>query len=123
MKRSELRRVSPKQAKRNRDLARLKLRLLEERGAKCEAQWLYAEWFVHDPYDPRVERIAFACSGRPDELHHVVKRSRQSVDRAEDLMLLCNNCHRFTETDPDFATELGLLRPAEPVSRFFGQAS
>ena len=111
MKRSRLRPVSAKQAARNRNLAKLRTEILEERGPWCAGPRYVHDFPLFIPGEPSpFDALLDGCTGRGTEMHHVVKRSRRGEDRKEDLVLLCSSCHRFTEEQVALATEIGLLR-------------
>lgn len=112
--RKPLRRVSEKKAARDAEWREISRRILSERPA-CEAPALYRAftWSTDDEADYRVVMRALRnCTGRSQEVHHVLQRSLGPT-LCDDSMLkaLCPTCHRaFVHEHIALAHRLGLLR-------------
>lgn len=89
-----LRRVSRKQARRIREVAKHRPEIIERCGGRCEA------------------RFTPLCTELGTELHHVRKR-RTGDDSPENLRLVCRPCHMAIEADPQRAWRCGLSERAE----------
>lgn len=86
---------SAKHAREERVLARVKLRLIERAGYRCEA---------HPILGP--------CDG-PLHAHHILRRSQGGTHTLENLALLCRYHHAWVHEHPAEAEVLGLLRRPE----------
>lgn len=92
---SNLRPVSPRQAKINRQRTILKRELFAIRGYACQAR-------------------THLCTGRARDMHEVLTRGRcGSATDADNIILVCGECHRWITDHPREAKELGLLKSAE----------
>lgn len=70
---SRLRGMSDKQSERAAKLGAIKIRLLAERGTRCERCQAEQTWL---------------------DLHHLLSRARGGQDVPENLALLCRPCHQ-----------------------------
>jgi 5-methylcytosine-specific restriction endonuclease McrA len=70
------------------DYRALKLRVLERDGWRCQ------------------------CCGRRDQLevHHLIRRSQLGPDDEENLIVLCNGCHRVSHDKKSLIRERELTR-------------
>lgn len=90
-----LRRVSRKQARRIREVAKHRPEIIERSGGRCEGAF----------FSP-------LCTGIGTDLHHVRKR-RVGDDSPENLRLVCRPCHMAIEAEPQRAWFWGLSERAE----------
>lgn len=92
MKRTELRRVSRRRRKADRERAKLRAVLLEERGAWCQARLLH-------------------CDGPWTDLHEIKLRSRGgSITDPANILCVCRSCHTFITDHPKWALKRGFVR-------------
>lgn len=105
-RRTPLRRVSPKTAKRNRQRAKFRREILLERP-RCEAG--NSIWTI-DPSYADCGRVAV-------DLHEPLTRARGgSVLDPANVVATCRACHEWIHRYPLRATEIGLLRTADVSS-------
>ena len=90
LRRTPIRRVSRKQAARQRQLSQTIRRLIGERGNACEL------------------RLP-CCTGRVEGSHHLRKRSQGRDDSAENLKLSCDACNSWVEDHPTAAWRAGFV--------------
>lgn len=50
------------------------------------------------------------CTGRAEDLHHVLPRSRGGWDEDENLLSACHACHMYAHNHPQIAREVGFIR-------------
>jgi len=108
MKRSPIRRVSAKQAERNRNLIGTKARLIRKRGPACEAFRLYGFWLLLHPKDEDVVAASARCMRYHSDLHHKAGRGFRGCDEDSNLLLVCRNCHQLATNSDPVAYRVGL---------------
>ena len=113
LKRSPLRRISPRQVLREFHLAELKRELIEERGEFCEAPNSILWSYRTGRYE--IATLSPRCGWRADDAHHIVQRSLGGSDAKDNLLLLCRMHNTWVHQNIITATEMGLLKHAEPV--------
>ena len=100
MRRTRIRPVSRKRARRDRDYPKQRERVYERSGGFCEAP-------MHD----------VSCTGRCEQVHHLAGRQGPDPHRLDNLIGLSAACHRLAHARPQLAREWGLS-----VSRLGGDA-
>ena len=111
--RKAMNRISKKAARRERELAKTKKRLLLTRGDRCEAALLYFAYASENGGYEKSSAVQDAdanCSRRAMELHHKCGRDFKDADRDDLLLLLCSNCHRLATDAHPVAYLVGLSR-------------
>jgi len=116
MKRTRLRPVSAKRRAVNAERAKVVAQLRETRRG-CEGTALLKAAAHNAPQRDQEAYVAAlrACNPWQKMLqpHEPRKRSRGgSITDPTNLMLLCDSCHRWTESEVRLATEAGMLIPS-----------
>ena len=61
------------------------------------------------------EVLAFRCEIKGVHIHHRLMRSQGGGHEAENLLLVCDSCHRYIHDQPEYAYERGWLLHRETV--------
>ena len=97
MKRTPLRRVSLKQAKKLEAYRKLRTEFLHE-NRLCEAGLVFA-----------AEGIETGCTKWATQIHHRAKRGK-NLNNTATWLPCCARCHEYIESNKSLARELGLLK-------------
>lgn len=66
------------------------------------------------PEEPLAERceanVPGECTGRPEERHHILRRSQGGGDGPENTLDVCRRCHDWIGDNPMEAASRGLAR-------------
>lgn len=101
-RKTPMRRVSKKTAKRNRDRSRFRFEQLAERP-RCESRDTI--WTIEPTWD--------GCTRWATDLHEPLTRARGgSVLDASNTVATCRACHEWIHRFPMKATQIGLLQSA-----------
>lgn len=97
MKRTPLRRVSKKQAKRLEEYRKLRVQFLHD-NRMCEAGLVFA-----------ANGIDTDCTKLATEIHHKARRGK-NLNNPDTFCPTCRHCHTFCHENPKIARELGLFQ-------------
>jgi hypothetical protein len=86
-----MKRVSAKQAKRNREYDKLRQFVYERSNGRCE---INATW---------------SCSGQCEQVHHKQGRVGDRMLDLDKMVAICYNCHDFIGRNPALAYDRGWL--------------
>lgn len=117
VKRSRLRPISARRARENVERAKVVAELRETRKG-CEGMRLLrlAAHGANATDQPAYVTALRSCNPWQQRLqpHEPLKRSRRSGGLADParIMMLCDSCHAFTESEVRLSTEAGLLIPS-----------
>ena len=91
MKRTRLRAQSSKQARKEREFARNRDKVIRRAGGRCEI------------------RVGMVCRSVAATAHHVRLRSQGGGHDVDNLVATCNACHRYVHEHPEWARENGWI--------------